>query len=118
MDKITLEDLKLSCIIGTLPHERISKQEIIISVYVYTDLSLAGKSDDLMKSLNYAEIYREIVDMVENSSFLLVESIAEEIAKIVLLKELACGVNVKVTKPNALEKCVVGVEIKREKARN
>ena len=116
MDKIYIRDLALRCIIGVYPEERESKQDILVSVILGTDLHAAGKSDDLADTVNYKVIKLEILDFVENSSFQLIESLAENIAAICLKHAGVRTVTVTIDKPGALRFArSVAVEVTRTK---
>ena len=114
MDKIHIRDLALRCIIGLYPEERTNKQDIIINVTMNTDLRAAGKSDQLEDTVDYKTIKLNILDLVENSSFNLIESLAEGIAKICLQDASVQSATVTIDKPGALRFCKsVAVEITR-----
>ncbi|MFA5688156.1 MAG: dihydroneopterin aldolase [Kiritimatiellales bacterium] len=116
MDKIYIRDLALRCIIGVYPGERDSKQDILVSVTMETDLHAAGESDNLADTVNYKAIKLEILDFVENSSFQLIESLAENIAAICLKYAGVQTVTVTVDKPGALRFArSVAVEVTRTK---
>ena len=115
MDKIILDSFILETIIGTFPVEREKKQEIIASIEISTDLREAGLTGDLNKSLDYFTLYNEICEMADKSDFFLLESLAEEIARLILEKPLAYGVKIKITKQKALEKAIASIEIERQK---
>lgn len=114
MDCIHIRDLALRCIIGLYPEERTNKQDIIINVTMETDLRAAGKSDDLNDTVDYKAIKLEILDFVENSSFLLIESLADGIAAICLKAPKVESATVTIDKPGALRFArSVAVEITR-----
>ena len=78
------------------------------------DISKAGKSDNIDDALDYKKIGKSIVNLVENSSFFLVEKMAEEIASLVLTNEQIEEIKLRVEKPGALRGSKsVGVEILR-----
>ncbi len=117
MDKIHIRDLALRCIIGLYPEERTNKQDVIINVTMETDLRAAGKSDDLNDTVDYKAIKLNILEFVENSSFQLIESLAEGISKICLEADGVQSVAVTIDKPGALRFCKsVAVEIIRNRA--
>ena len=84
MDKVFIKDLEIETIIGIFGWEREVKQIVKISLEMSFDISKAGKSDQIEDALDYKKIGKSIVNLVENSSFFLVEKMAEEIAKLVL----------------------------------
>ena len=79
MDTIFIRDLVLDAIIGTLEHERTQKQPLRLNIAFSGDFSQAGKSDDLSYSVNYREVEELVIALVENSSFFLLEALAEKI---------------------------------------
>jgi D-erythro-7,8-dihydroneopterin triphosphate epimerase len=114
MDRIFIRDLALRCIIGLYPEERTNKQDVIINVTMETDLRAAGKSDDLNDTVDYKAIKLAILDFVENSSFNLIESLAEGIAEICLKDSKVQSATITIDKPGALRFCrSVAVKVTR-----
>jgi D-erythro-7,8-dihydroneopterin triphosphate epimerase len=114
MDRIHIRDLSLRCIIGLYPDERKNKQDVIINIVLETNLRTAGKSDSLTDTVDYKAIKLAILDFVENSSFQLIESLAEGIAGICLKDARVQKTTVTIDKPGALRFCrSVAVEITR-----
>ncbi len=114
MDQIYINDLELECIIGTKPEERESKQKVILNLSLECDLSKAGQSDDLADTVNYKELVDNISSLVEESSFYLLEKMAEEIAANCLAVENIASVEVDICKPAALEQAEsAGILIQR-----
>lgn len=113
-DKIHIRDLALRCIVGIFPEEREAKQDVIINITMHADLSPAGASDDIADTVDYKEIKKRVVRLVEESEFYLVEKLAEEIAKICLAHQRVVRADVTVDKPGALRFArSVAVEISR-----
>ena len=116
LDRIHIKDLSLRCIIGINPDERIKRQDVLINLTLYADLLPAGQSDDMDDTVNYKQIKNNIAEMVEQSSFFLVEKLAERIAEICLEDSGVQYVRVLVEKPGALRFArSVGVEIFRSR---
>jgi FolB domain-containing protein len=114
LDKIRINDLLLQCIIGVNDWERTQKQDVLINVILYTDLSKPGQTDNIEDAVDYKKVKSEIIAMVEKSSFNLIERMASEIAKICLTHTAIKVVWVRVDKPGALRFAKsVGVEILR-----
>ena len=118
MDKVFIKDLEIETIIGIFGWEREVKQIVKISLEMSFDISKAGKSDQIEDALDYKKIGKSIVNLVENSSFFLVEKMAEEIAKLVLKNKQIEDILLKVEKPGALRGSKsVGVNIFRKQWR-
>lgn len=117
MDKIIIKDLLLRGILGLNPEERIQKQNILVNVVMYHDISQAAATDDVTHSLNYATISERITDRVETGSDLTVEKLVTDLARMIVVEYGAARVMVRVEKPTALPFAAsVGVEIERTSA--
>ena len=102
------------CIIGVNDDERREKQDVVINVVLSADLRTAGKSDRFEDAIDYRAIKKRIVAMVEDSSYHLVEALAERIAEICLEDSRVQQAQVTVEKPTALRFArSVGVEVIR-----
>ncbi len=101
-DKIHIRDLAVRCIIGVNHDERIEKQDVIINITLFTDMKKAGQSDILEDSVDYKMVKKTVLSLAESSAFLLIEKLAEEIAKVCLGDSKVQKVNVTVDKPGAL----------------
>ncbi|MBL7076030.1 MAG: dihydroneopterin aldolase [Kiritimatiellae bacterium] len=102
MDKIHIRDLLQRCVIGIYDEERRDKQDVVINITLHADLRKAGQTDDIDDTVDYKAIKKNVVAMVDGSSFLLVERLAERIAEICLKDARVRQANVRVAKPGAL----------------
>src|SRR5512142_2049031 len=102
MDRILISDLLVRCIVGINEDERREKQDVLINLAISADLSKAGKSDRFEDTVDYRAIKKEILRMVESSSYHLVEALAEAIAELCLGYPGVLDVQVRVEKPTAL----------------
>jgi FolB domain-containing protein len=114
-DKIQLRDLRAACIIGVGPEERRSSQEVRIDLSLEVDLEPAGHSDRLEDTVDYGALAREVVAMVEGSSFQLLEKLAEEVAGLCLARSKVERVKVTVAKPHALPSGSASVTVLRDR---
>jgi FolB domain-containing protein len=115
LDKIHIRDLQIRCIIGINEEERLKKQDVLINITLYADLSKAGKTDSIEDTVDYKSIKNQVIDMVEKSSCLLLEHLAERIAQICLDDKRIKRTVITVDKPGALRFArSVAVEIIRE----
>ena len=102
MDRIIIRDLTVKTIIGTLPTERTTPQELVFNIELYLDLAPAGHSDDLRDSVNYQEIEQRIKQLAEGNKFFLLEKMAEESAALCLSYNKIKRVKIMLDKPAAL----------------
>ncbi|HNV21313.1 MAG TPA: dihydroneopterin aldolase [Candidatus Hydrogenedentes bacterium] len=113
-DRIHIRDLMCRCIVGIYPDERREKQDVIINITLWADYRAACRSDDIADTVDYKAIKKQVIRMVEDSSFQLIERLAEEIAGICLANPRVEKVAVSVDKPGALRFArSVAVEIVR-----
>ena len=117
MDKVNIKNLEVYAYHGVFQKEKIEGQTFLISASLYTDLRLAGKTDDLAKTLDYGEICRFIEAFVSGHKFNLIETVAELLAEKLLVEyKNVEKVWIEINKPNApiaLDFEAVSVEITR-----
>jgi FolB domain-containing protein len=107
------------CIVGINDWEREKKQDVLLNITLYADLGRPGKTDQIEDTVNYKEIKQAIVDMVESSSYMLVERLAQRIAEICLEHPKVQKVKVILDKTGALRYArSVAIEIVRESMAN
>lgn len=114
-DKVFIKNLVLPCTIGVTKEERKEKQNVVIDVEVFCDLSLAGVTDELNKSINYAEIQEKITVAVTGGEFKLLENLAQTAASLILKNPLASQVTVAVKKEKYGKTPQMGIEITRDR---
>ena len=119
-DRILLEGMIFYGYHGTLPAERDLGQRFVVDIELRCDLRPAGLSDDLTRTIDYSEVYRQAREIVEGEPANLTETVAEKIATAVLEKHSPVeAVRVKVAKPEVrLEDTVLAgsaVEILRRR---
>lgn len=89
MDIVYLRDLKVDCVIGVYDWERRVRQALYIDIDMATDIRKAAASDGIQDTLDYKAVSKRIQQYVGDSSFQLVETLAEKIAGMVL-QEFPC----------------------------
>ena len=113
-DRILIEGLRVSCVIGVDEPERTAKQEIVLDISLHADLRAAGRSDDIADTVDYGVLARSVAEHVAGSSFRLVEALAESVAEMCLTDARVARANVRIRKPGALRLAdSAGVEIAR-----
>lgn len=114
MDKVFIQQLEIDTIIGIYEHERTKKQKVIFDLEMDFDISKAAKSENIDDALNYQSIADEIIAYVSPSQFLLIETLAEKVAEMVLSYQGVKALRLSLHKPNALPgKTNVGVKLER-----
>ena len=114
MDKIFLTELKVDTIIGIWEWERKIRQTVIIDLEMRADIAKAAATDSVEDTLNYKSVAKRIQTFVGDSSFQLVETLAERIAGIIREEFGVQWVKVRVNKPGAIRGSKdVGILIER-----
>ncbi len=115
-DQIFIRNLEVEAILGVLPEERTTPQNVIINVTLDTDTRTAAVSRSLTDTIDYAALAEAITNLTQEAAHLLVETLAEDIAALALADARVSGVAVEVSKPEALAAAAaVGVAIYRER---
>jgi len=114
VDKIYIKDIKLGCVIGIYTEERSKKQDVIVNVTLHCDLARAGRTDDMVDTVDYFAVEQAMVSLIKDSEFKLLEALAHSIADVCLAFDGVEQVDVTVEKPGALRFArSVSVEISR-----
>lgn len=115
-DTIFLTDLKVDTIVGIWDWERKIRQTVSIDLELGADIRRAAASDNIEDTLNYKQVAKRVQQFVAESEFQLVETMAEQIAGIILAEFDVPWTQVRVNKPGAIRGARdVGVLIRREK---
>lgn len=114
MDKIFLTDLRIDTIIGIWDWERRIRQTVVIDLEMSADIARAAASDSVDDTLDYKAVAKRLQQFVGESSFQLVETLAEKVAGIIRDEFGVEWVKVRVNKPGAIRGSRdVGVVIER-----
>ena len=114
MDIIFLSELKVDAVIGIWEWERRIRQTIIIDLEMSADIAKAAATDDVVDTLNYKSVAKRTQQFVADSSFQLVETLAERLAALIIDEFDVAWVKVRVNKPGAIRGSKdVGVMIER-----
>ncbi len=100
-DRLLLEGLEFFGTHGALPEERARPQPFVVDLELRLGLGEAGRTDDLGRTVNYAEVYGAVRQVVEGTRLALLEALAEAIARAVLDRFGPESVRVRVAKPRA-----------------
>jgi 7,8-dihydroneopterin aldolase/epimerase/oxygenase len=114
MDIVYIRELEIQTIIGIYDWERKQKQTVSLDLEMGADISLAAQSENIENTLDYKAVAKRIIEFIEGSEFFLVETMAEEIAQIVIKDFSVPWLRLRVGKPGAVTGSKdVGVIIER-----
>jgi dihydroneopterin aldolase len=101
MDKIILEGMEFYGYHGITPEERSLGQRFILDVELFLDLQPAGVSDDLDRTVNYAQVFETVQALVCGAPYQIIEALAEAVAQALLEQFPIAEIMVRVKKPQA-----------------
>lgn len=113
MDKIVVKDLEVDTRIGVTEAERARPQRLLITVELECSLVEAGRTDREYSTTPYDVVADMIHKTAAERPRKLVESLAADIAKIILYRKLAQAVTVEVKKFSVPRSQYVSVQIHR-----
>jgi D-erythro-7,8-dihydroneopterin triphosphate epimerase len=100
---IRIKNLRLRAIVGVNPWERTEPQAVIINLEVEFDGQEAARSDNLEDTIDYRTISKKVIELVENSQYQLIETLAGNVLRTVMEDKRICRARVEVDKPNAVK---------------
>lgn len=100
--QVHIQNLRLRTIIGINDWEREKKQDIVINITFEFDGNQAASTDDINDTVDYKTMTKRIIALVEESSYYLLEKLADSILKIVMTDQRVLAATVTVAKPQAL----------------
>ncbi|ACR10696.1 dihydroneopterin aldolase [Teredinibacter turnerae] len=114
MDIVFINDLRIETIIGIYDWEREVRQTVSLDLEMAHDISQAAATDDIQYALNYKAVAKRLISFVGDAQFLLVERMAEEVARVVMEEFNVPWLRLTVSKPGALRGSRdVGIRIER-----
>ena len=84
-DRLVLTDMTFRACHGVLPVERRRRQEFRVTVELETSLVRAGRSDALAQAIDYCAVQAVVREVVEGAHRKLIEALAEDIARRLLV---------------------------------
>ena len=100
-DRISLRNMVFYAYHGAYAVEHELGRRFEVDVDLYTDVRAASDSDELALTVNYADVYAVVKQIVEGGPHKLLETIAETVAARILAAFPAERVTVRVRKPHA-----------------
>jgi dihydroneopterin aldolase len=115
MDRIVLDNIVVQGRHGVHERERATAQPFRVDLVLQLDLSRAAESDDLRDTINYAEIHRRIVEIVQTHSYALLERLASVILDTVANDERIVVADISIAKPGLLDGATPSVRLVRQR---
>ena len=100
MGRVVLTGLEFHGRHGVLPEEAVLGARFVVDLELHYDF--AGLADDIQQAANYAEVYETARAVVTGERYLLIEVLADRLARRVLAEQpRLTAVTVRVHKPHA-----------------
>lgn len=116
MDIVFIEDLRIETVIGIYDWERQIRQVVALDLEMAFDNRLPAASDKIADTLDYKAVSKRLIAFVEAARYELVETLAEECARIVRDEFSVAWLRLRLAKPGAVRGSKsVGVVIERGK---
>ena len=116
MDKIILTDLRVDAVIGIWDWEKRNSQSISIHLEMQTDTKKISQSDSIEDALDYKAVSKRAKQFIQDSQFNLIETLAENLAQIILEEFNVQWLRLSISKPYAIRDSKnIGVCIERTK---
>jgi D-erythro-7,8-dihydroneopterin triphosphate epimerase len=99
---IRIKDLRLRTYIGFNDEEKTKKQDVVVNIHLKYDASRAAESDSVADACNYKTLTKQIIALVEQGNFDLLEKMAADIIKLIEKMDIVLQAHVEIDKPHAL----------------
>jgi dihydroneopterin aldolase len=112
-DSIELKNIRALGHYGVTEQERSKPQLLMIDIAIDLDLSKAASTDALADTLDYSQLHKQVLEIVANKSFKLLESLAQSIIDYIFADLQVETVSVRIAKPEKLESATPAVILRR-----
>ena len=114
-DKILIRQLAAHAVIGIHDWERAQSQPLYFDMDLSFDCTTAAQTDDIKQALDYFTVCEKVTEFVQASNFELIETLAEQVANLVLKRFPCKKIKLTLYKPLAIENTeTVGIQIVRK----
>lgn len=115
MDEITISGIRAYGRHGAYAGEKGQPQAFDVALKLDVDLALASGSDRLADTIDYAQIHRRVVEIVQQRSFDLLERLGAAILEVAFADERVVAAEVRIGKPALLDGATATVTLRRSR---
>ena len=113
MDHIIISELEVSYRVGVTPEERAQPQRLLLTLKLARDVTAAAAADDLRHTIDYCAVCQRLLRFGEGREWRLIETLAVDIAQMVLAEFAPHSVMVEVKKFIIPQARYVAVRVQR-----
>ena len=114
MDQIRIRGIQGFGFHGVYPEERRLGQRFLVDLILYTDLSPAALSDDLMDATDYSLVVPDVKKALEGEPVNLIETLADRVVTLLFARYARVeSIEVTIYKPEAPVEAAIAVHIRR-----
>ncbi|AIR63183.1 dihydroneopterin triphosphate 2'-epimerase [Enterobacter sp. Ap-916] len=99
---IRIKNLRLRTFIGIKEEEIANRQDVVINVALHYPAGKARESEDINDALNYRTVTKDIIQLVENNRFSLLEKLTQDVLNIACAHPWVTYAEVEIDKLHAL----------------
>ena len=99
---INITNLRLRTFIGFNQEEREKKQDVVINIEIHYPADTACLNDEVEQALNYKDITKSVIKLVEEGHFLLLEKLVADVLERCHSHPSVTFAKVSIDKPHAL----------------
>ncbi len=114
MDTVFIRGLQIDTVIGIYDWERRVRQAVVFDIEMAADVARAAASEAIADALDYHAISERLQQFVGEQQFLLIETLAEQCAQLLMQEFGVPWLRLRLAKPTAITAAAeVGVVIER-----
>lgn len=114
MDIVYIQGLRIYTIIGIHDWERTRPQPVVLDLEMGTDIRPAAQTEDITRALDYDAVSKRLIAFVKSSQFQLLETLAEQLAQLLMTEFAVPWLRLRLSKPDAVPEAQdVGLVIER-----
>lgn len=113
MDTICINDLEVFYRVGVPDDERAKAQRLLLTIEMNLDMTTAAANDDITRTIDYFAVSQRLLKFGEKRAWKLIETLASDIAELILQEFSATNVAVEVKKFIIPEARFVSVRLTR-----
>ena len=83
-DRIVIREMEIQCRIGVPDEERAEPQTLRVTIEMEVDIASSARTDDIGQTVDYFSVYQKVHTLSKARPRKLIETLAEEIAHMVI----------------------------------